>query len=125
MNNTPNHVNKLTFLLERIYLVVDTIRSVSRKSYKRIHHFTFRCCNKKRTKAELEGIRLVLKESKHVLEKVEKQEKNVDELTERSKEVYQKEFKIAELKPMACSLERDVWLKCYKEFKEHISDILM
>lgn len=50
-----------------------------------------------------------MKESGNVLEKVKKQNKNVDdELTERAKDLHEKEFEIAELKPMPCYLEKDV-----------------
>ena len=40
---------------------------------------------------------------------MKKQKKNVtDELIDRAKDVYEKEFKTAELKPMPCYLEKDV-----------------
>ncbi|XP_010539872.1 PREDICTED: uncharacterized protein LOC104813805 isoform X2 [Tarenaya hassleriana] len=66
--------------------------------------------------AELEAIRSVLKESEKVLEKLEKQEKNMGhEVTERAMDLRDKEFKIPSPKPMPCSLENDVWMKCYKE----------
>ncbi|KAL0727260.1 hypothetical protein Bca4012_023353 [Brassica carinata] len=85
--------------------------------------FYFPILQQEAAKAELEGIRLVMKESENVLEKVEKQKKNVDdELTERARDVYEKEFKIAELKLMPCYLEKDVRLKCYKE---NINDTIM
>lgn len=54
-----------------------------------------------------------MKESGNVLEKVKKHNKNVDdELTKRAKDVHEKEFELAELKPMPCYLEKHVWLKC-------------
>ncbi|VVB07729.1 unnamed protein product [Arabis nemorensis] len=65
---------------------------------------------------ELEAIKSVLKESEKVLEKVEKQEKDiVHEVTERAKELREKEFKIPEPKPMPCSSDHDAWMQCYKE----------
>ncbi|XP_010422202.1 PREDICTED: uncharacterized protein LOC104707527 [Camelina sativa] len=66
--------------------------------------------------AELELIKSVSKESEKVLEKLEKVEKNlVHEVTERSKELREKEFKIPEPKPMPCSEDHEAWMKCYKE----------
>ena len=42
-----------------------------------------------------------MKESGNVLEKVKKHNKNVDdELTKRAKDVHEKEFELAELKPI-------------------------
>lgn len=65
---------------------------------------------------ELEVIKSILKESEEVLKKVEKQEKNiVHEVTERAKELREKEFKIPEPKPMPCSSDHDAWIQCYKE----------
>ncbi|XP_010529494.1 PREDICTED: uncharacterized protein LOC104806344 [Tarenaya hassleriana] len=66
--------------------------------------------------AELEAIKSVLKESEKVLEKLEKQEKDMGhEVTERAKDLRDKEFKIPSPRPMPCSSENDAWMKCYKE----------
>ncbi|CAN8246383.1 unnamed protein product [Cochlearia groenlandica] len=66
--------------------------------------------------AELESIKSVLRESEKVLEKLEKHEKSiVDEVTERAKDLREKEFKIPEPKPMPCGSDHDAWMKCYKE----------
>lgn len=65
---------------------------------------------------ELESIKSVLKESEKVLEKLELQEKNiVHEVTERAKDLREKEFKIPEPKPMPCSSDHEASMKCYKE----------
>ncbi|CAA0394891.1 hypothetical protein AtNW77_Chr4g0286151 [Arabidopsis thaliana] len=65
---------------------------------------------------ELESIKSVVKESEKVLEKLELQEKNiVREVTERAKDLREKEFKIPEPKPMPCSSDHEAWMKCYKE----------
>ncbi|CAF2042711.1 unnamed protein product [Brassica rapa] len=65
---------------------------------------------------ELESIKSVLKESEKVLEKVERREKNiVGEVTERAKDLREKEFKIPEPKPMPCSSDHEAWKKCYEE----------
>ncbi|ESQ38229.1 hypothetical protein EUTSA_v10029018mg [Eutrema salsugineum] len=65
---------------------------------------------------ELEAIKSVVKESEKVLEKIERQEKNIThEVTERAKDLREKEFKIPEPKPMPCSSENEAWMKCYKE----------
>lgn len=65
---------------------------------------------------ELESIKSVVKESEKVLEKLELQEKNiVHEVTERAKDLREKEFKIPEPKPMPCSSYHEAWMKCYKE----------
>ncbi|EOA21678.1 hypothetical protein CARUB_v10002101mg [Capsella rubella] len=66
--------------------------------------------------AELESIKSVTKESEMVLEKLEKLEKNiVHEVTERAKDLREKEFKIPEPKPMPCSSDYEASMKCYKE----------
>ncbi|CAH8360223.1 unnamed protein product [Eruca vesicaria subsp. sativa] len=65
---------------------------------------------------ELESVKSVLKESEKVLEKVERQEKNiVHEVTERAKDLREKEFKIPEPRPMPCSSDHEAWKRCYKE----------
>ncbi|KAL0712886.1 hypothetical protein Bca4012_019864 [Brassica carinata] len=69
---------------------------------------------------ELESIKSVLKESEKVLEKVERQEKNIaHEVTERAKDLREKEFKIPEPKPMPCSSDHEAWKQCYKENAEN------
>ncbi|KAJ0264841.1 hypothetical protein HA466_0012400 [Hirschfeldia incana] len=69
---------------------------------------------------ELESIKSVLKESERVLEKVESQEKSiVHEVTERAKDLREKEFKIPEPKPMHCSSDHEAWKQCYKENVEN------
>uniref|UniRef100_A0A1J3CRQ4 Coiled-coil-helix-coiled-coil-helix domain-containing protein 3, mitochondrial n=1 Tax=Noccaea caerulescens TaxID=107243 RepID=A0A1J3CRQ4_NOCCA len=71
---------------------------------------------------ELESIKSVLKESEKVLEKLEKQEKNIaHEVTERAKYLRENEFKIPEPKPMPCSSDHDALMKC---FRENIDDKL-
>lgn len=67
--------------------------------------------------AELEAIRSVLQESERVLEKLEKQEANMTrELTQRAKELHDKEFKLPYQKPMPCEAEKEACLKCYKNY---------
>ncbi|PKU62082.1 uncharacterized protein LOC110093947 [Dendrobium catenatum] len=74
------------------------------------------------TIAELEAIKSALQESEKVVEKLEKQETNmVQELTQRAKELREKEFKLPYQKPMPCLNERDDCLQCYKE---HLQDPL-
>ncbi|WZZ34742.1 hypothetical protein YC2023_018143 [Brassica napus] len=65
---------------------------------------------------ELESIKSILKEGEKVLEKVERQERSiVHEVTERAKDLREKEFKIPEPKPMPCSSDHEAWKKCYEE----------
>lgn len=71
---------------------------------------------------ELESIKSVLKESEKVLEKLERQEKNIaHEVAERAKHLRENEFKIPEPKPMPCSSDHDALMKC---FRENIDDKL-
>ncbi|GAV71708.1 hypothetical protein CFOL_v3_15198 [Cephalotus follicularis] len=66
--------------------------------------------------AELDAIRLVLQESERVVEKLRKQEEHmVQEVTERAKNLRDKEFKLPNQKPMPCMAENDAWQACYKE----------
>ncbi|KAG0491894.1 hypothetical protein HPP92_004973 [Vanilla planifolia] len=66
--------------------------------------------------AKVDAIKSVLKESEEVLEKLEKQEaKMVQELTQRAKELREKEFKLPNQKPTPCLSERDACVQCYKE----------
>lgn len=66
--------------------------------------------------AELDAIRSVLQESERVLEKLQKQEANMArEVTEKAKELHDKEFKLPYQKPIPCLAEKDACLECYKE----------
>ncbi|KAI7736660.1 hypothetical protein M8C21_010634, partial [Ambrosia artemisiifolia] len=66
--------------------------------------------------AELDAIRSVLRESERVLEKVEKKENEmVVEVTQKAKELHDKEFKLPEPKPMPCSADLNACLDCYRE----------
>lgn len=71
---------------------------------------------------ELDAIWSVLKESEKVVERLQKQEENtLQEVTQRAKDLHDKEFKLPNGKPMPCLDEKDACLKCYKE---HIKDPL-
>lgn len=71
---------------------------------------------------ELDGIRSVLQESEKIVERLQKQEENMlQEVTQRAKDLHDKEFKLPIRKPMPCLDEKDACLKCYKE---HIKDPL-
>ncbi|KAH6822141.1 hypothetical protein C2S53_002016 [Perilla frutescens var. hirtella] len=71
---------------------------------------------------ELDGVRSVLQESEKVVERLQKQEENMlQEVTQRAKDLHDKEFKLPNRKPMPCLDEKDACLKCYKE---HIKDPL-
>lgn len=66
--------------------------------------------------AELDAIRSVLQESENILERLQKQEANmVQEVTQRAKELHDKEFKLPYQKPMPCLAEKDACLECYRE----------
>ncbi|KAF8028488.1 hypothetical protein BT93_E1186 [Corymbia citriodora subsp. variegata] len=66
--------------------------------------------------AELDAIRSVLKESESVVERLQKQEETVlREVTEKAKELRDKEFKLPYQKPMPCLAENNACLECYKE----------
>ncbi|VVA39478.1 PREDICTED: 2_6554_02 partial [Prunus dulcis] len=72
------------------------------------------------TYAELDAIRSVLQESRRVLERLQKQEENmVQEVTQRAKELRDKEFKLPFQKPMPCLTEKDACLACYKEHADN------
>lgn len=72
--------------------------------------------------AELEAIRSVLQESERVVEKLQRQEENkVQEVTQRAKELRDKEFKLPYQKPLPCVAENEACLACYKE---HMKDPL-
>ncbi|XP_021759324.1 uncharacterized protein LOC110724225 [Chenopodium quinoa] len=65
---------------------------------------------------ELEAVRSVLKESEAILEKMQKHEENMlKEVTQRSKELHEKEFKLPQQKSIVCQCERDACTACYKE----------
>lgn len=69
--------------------------------------------------AELDAIRSVLKESEEVVEKLQKQEeKMLQEVTKKAKDLHDKEFKLPNQKPIPCLDERDACFKCYKEHEK-------
>ncbi|XP_051114989.1 uncharacterized protein LOC127240378 [Andrographis paniculata] len=71
---------------------------------------------------ELDSIKSVLHESEKVVERLQKQEESlVQEVTQRAKELHEKEFKLPHRKPMPCSDQKDACLTCYKE---HVKDPL-
>ncbi|KAL3610043.1 hypothetical protein D5086_001063 [Populus alba] len=72
--------------------------------------------------AELDEIRSVIRESERVLEKLLKQEdKMVQKVTERAKDLRDKEFKLPYQKSMPCLADYEACKACYKE---HANDIL-
>ncbi|XP_057421618.1 uncharacterized protein LOC130715525 [Lotus japonicus] len=72
--------------------------------------------------SEIEGIRSVLHESEKVLESLQKQEENMlREVTQKAKDLHDKEYKLPNPKPEPCMAERLATLSCYKE---HIKDPL-
>ncbi|XP_062074089.1 uncharacterized protein LOC133778235 [Humulus lupulus] len=72
--------------------------------------------------AELDAIRSVLQESERVVERLQKQEDNmVQEVTQRAKDLRDKEFKLPYQKPLPCVAENEACLSCYKE---HLKDPL-
>ncbi|XP_004515774.1 uncharacterized protein [Cicer arietinum] len=72
--------------------------------------------------SELEGIRSVLQESEKVLERLQNQEEILlQEVTQKAKELHDKEYKLPNPKPERCMAERLASLACYKE---HIKDPL-
>ncbi|XP_027335742.1 uncharacterized protein LOC113849780 [Abrus precatorius] len=74
------------------------------------------------THSELEGIRSMLQESEKVLERLQKQEENMlQEVTQKAKDLHDKEYKLPNPKPEPCMGERLATLACYKE---HIKDPL-
>ncbi|KAI3468888.1 hypothetical protein Pfo_025551 [Paulownia fortunei] len=76
----------------------------------------------KSANAELDAIWSVLQESEKVVERLQKQEENMlQEVTQRAKDLHDKEFKLPNRKPIPCLDEKDACLKCYKE---HIKDPL-
>ncbi|CAA0842288.1 copper ion binding [Striga hermonthica] len=68
------------------------------------------------TNAELEAIWSALEASERVVERLQKQEENMlNEVTQRAKELHDKEFKLPNSKPLPCLDEKDACVKCYKE----------
>ncbi|KAG8374776.1 hypothetical protein BUALT_Bualt10G0030900 [Buddleja alternifolia] len=67
--------------------------------------------------AELDAILSVVRESEKVVERLQKQEENMlQEVTQRAKDLHDKEFKLPNRKPMPCLDEQDACLKCYKDY---------
>ncbi|GAA0157594.1 hypothetical protein LIER_14831 [Lithospermum erythrorhizon] len=65
---------------------------------------------------ELDAIRAVLQDSEKALERLQKQEDTMlQEVTQKAKDLHDKEFKLPEQKPIPCVEEKDVCLNCYKE----------
>ncbi|KAG6496599.1 hypothetical protein ZIOFF_044467 [Zingiber officinale] len=74
------------------------------------------------TISELEAIRSVVQESEKTVEKLEKQEdKMIQELNQRAKDLRDKEFKLPYQNPTICTAERAACLSCYQE---HVKDPL-
>ncbi|KAH7514107.1 uncharacterized protein LOC125419005 [Ziziphus jujuba] len=72
--------------------------------------------------AELDAIRSLIQDSERVLERLHKQEENmVQEVTQRAKDLRDKEFKLPYQKPMPCLAETEACLACYQE---HVKDPL-
>ncbi|GMP95930.1 hypothetical protein CsSME_00044788 [Camellia sinensis var. sinensis] len=65
---------------------------------------------------ESDAIRSAIQESEKVLEKLQKQEKvMVQEVTQRAKDLHDKEFKLPTQKPLPCLMEKNACFECYKE----------
>lgn len=65
---------------------------------------------------ELDAIRSVLQECETVLKKLEQKEANMtQELTQRAKELRDKEFKLPSQKSIPCEAEREACRQCYHE----------
>ncbi|KAL7182862.1 hypothetical protein ACSBR1_041521 [Camellia fascicularis] len=66
--------------------------------------------------AELDAIRSAIQESEKVSEKLQKQEEvMVQEVTQRAKDLHDKEFKLPTQKPLPCLMEKNACFECYKE----------
>ncbi|XP_076887301.1 uncharacterized protein LOC143537403 [Bidens hawaiensis] len=66
--------------------------------------------------AEVDAIRSVIQESERVMEKVEKKESEmVAEVTQKAKELHDKEFKLPQPKRMPCWDDLKACLDCYRE----------
>lgn len=69
---------------------------------------------------EIDAIRSILQDSEKVLEKLQKQEEEMErEVTQRAKDLHEKEFKLPYQKPMPCLAEKDDCLECYRENLEN------
>ncbi|XVF79026.1 hypothetical protein PTKIN_Ptkin14bG0186400 [Pterospermum kingtungense] len=67
-------------------------------------------------RAELDAILSVVKESENAVEKLRKQEENMEQdVTQKAKDLQEKEFKIPEPKPMPCLVKNNACIACYKE----------
>ncbi|THG22934.1 hypothetical protein TEA_026981 [Camellia sinensis var. sinensis] len=65
---------------------------------------------------ESDAIRSAIQESEKVLEKLQKQEEvMVQEVTQRAKDLHDKEFKLPTQKPLPCLMEKNACFECYKE----------
>ncbi|KAK4389423.1 hypothetical protein Sango_2279300 [Sesamum angolense] len=70
---------------------------------------------------ELDAIWSAIQESEKVVERLQKQEANMlQEVTQRAKDLHDKEFKLPSRKPMPCLDQKDACLNCYKE---HVKDL--
>ncbi|XP_050377654.1 uncharacterized protein LOC126794902 [Argentina anserina] len=68
------------------------------------------------TNADLDTIRSVLQKSEEVVERLKQQEENMaHEVTQRAKELRDKEFKLPFQESMPCLAETDGCANCYKE----------
>ncbi|KAL3647278.1 hypothetical protein CASFOL_008246 [Castilleja foliolosa] len=66
--------------------------------------------------AELDAILSVLDKSEKVVERLQKQEENMlNEVTQRAKDLHDKEFKLPSHKSIPCLDEKNACMKCYKE----------
>lgn len=66
--------------------------------------------------AELAAIRSVLLESEKVVERLQRQEESMlQEVTQRAKDLHDKEFKLPNQRPMPCLEMYNACLKCYRE----------
>ncbi|KAK9103244.1 hypothetical protein Sjap_020498 [Stephania japonica] len=72
--------------------------------------------------AELDAIRAVLRDSEATLDRLQKKEENkMNEVTQRAKEMRDKEFKLPHQNPMPCLAEKDACFECYGN---HVKDPL-
>ncbi|CAH9081957.1 unnamed protein product [Cuscuta epithymum] len=70
--------------------------------------------------AELDAIRCAVQESEKLVERLQKKEENMlEEVTQRAKDLHEKEFKLPDNKPIPCLEERDACTKCYRENQEN------
>ncbi|XP_028778028.1 uncharacterized protein LOC114734577 [Neltuma alba] len=72
--------------------------------------------------SELEAIRSAVQESEKAVERLQKEEENVlEKVTQKAKELRDKEYKLPKPKPRPCSGDSEACLACYKE---HVKDPL-